>query len=96
MVGQLDLDHEAMFLAADDQVCVAVYSAVPGSAAEDGVKLTLDDEATAALDKVSTPAPGGYPYGAFGTTQRDRRLKGGTQAQGELVAQGSDHPLGRP
>ncbi|MFJ3194870.1 aldo/keto reductase [Streptomyces griseoviridis] len=57
--------------------------------------LTLDDEAAAALEKVSAPAPGGYPYGAFGTTQRDRRLRGGSQAQGELVAEGSDHPLGR-
>ncbi|MFF6993246.1 aldo/keto reductase [Streptomyces sp. NPDC010273] len=58
--------------------------------------LTLDVEATAVLDRVSAPAPAGYPYGAFGTTQRDRRLKGGSQAQGELVSQGSSHPLGHP
>jgi transcriptional regulator with XRE-family HTH domain len=38
-VGQLDLDHETMFLAADEQIGVAVYSAVPGSPAEDGLKL---------------------------------------------------------
>lgn len=57
--------------------------------------LTLDDTATTALDKVSAPAPGDYPYGAFGTSQRDRRLQGGDQALGDLVGQGSDHPLGR-
>ncbi|MDQ0753541.1 aryl-alcohol dehydrogenase-like predicted oxidoreductase [Streptomyces africanus] len=58
--------------------------------------LTLDDEATIALDQVSTPTPGDYPYGPFGTSQRDRRLRGGDQALGDLVGQGSDHPLGRP
>ncbi|MFF5565134.1 aldo/keto reductase [Streptomyces sp. NPDC012623] len=58
--------------------------------------LVLDDDATAALDRVSAPAPGGYPYGAFGTAQRDRRLQGGSQLLGELVGDGSDHPLGRP
>ncbi|MGZ0198743.1 aldo/keto reductase [Streptomyces sp. RM1] len=58
--------------------------------------LTLDDEATTALDKVSAPTPGDYPYGAFGTSQRDRRLQGGSQALGELVEQGSEHPLGHP
>ncbi|MFE4454517.1 aldo/keto reductase [Streptomyces sp. NPDC056796] len=57
--------------------------------------LALDEEATAALDKVSTPTPGDYPYGAFGVSQRDRRLQGGDQALGDLVGQGSDHPLGR-
>ncbi|MGW1024243.1 aldo/keto reductase [Streptomyces sp. NPDC002577] len=59
------------------------------------VALTLDDEATAALDKVSAPTPGGYPYGAFGTSQRDRRLQGGAQALGDLIGNGSDHPTGR-
>lgn len=59
------------------------------------VALTLDAEATAALDKVSTPTPGGYPYGAFGTSQRDRRLQGGAQALGDLIGNGSDHPTGR-
>lgn len=58
------------------------------------VALTLDVEATAALDKVSTPTPGGYPYGAFGTSQRDRRLQGGAQALGDLIGNGSDHPTG--
>ena len=59
------------------------------------VALTLDAEATAALDKVSAPTPGGYPYGAFGTSQRDRRLQGGAQALGDLVGNGSEHPTGR-
>ncbi len=57
--------------------------------------LTLDDEHTAALDAVSAPAPGGYPYGAFGAGQRDRWLQDGTPAPGPVVAGGSDHPLGR-
>jgi transcriptional regulator with XRE-family HTH domain len=46
-VGQLDLDHETMFLAADEQIGVAVYSAVPGSMAEDGLKLLASWAATA-------------------------------------------------
>ncbi|MEU2427765.1 hypothetical protein ABZ619_43465 [Streptomyces sp. NPDC007851] len=42
------------------------------------------------------PVSGGYPYGAFGTTQRDRWLSAdGTQAPGLLLDGGSDHPLGR-
>ena len=58
--------------------------------------LALDQEATAALDEASTPPCGGYPYGAFGTTQRDRWLSNdGTQAPGPLLEGGSDHPLGR-
>ncbi|MFJ1646034.1 helix-turn-helix transcriptional regulator [Streptomyces sp. NPDC088258] len=51
-VGQLDLDHETMFLAADDRTGVAVYSAVPGSAAEDGLKLLASWAAT-----TESPAP---------------------------------------
>ncbi|MFE3831006.1 hypothetical protein [Streptomyces sp. NPDC059092] len=58
--------------------------------------LTLDGRATTALDEISTPRPGGYPYGAFGVSQRDRRLRGGPQALGELVTGNSDHSLGRP
>jgi aryl-alcohol dehydrogenase (NADP+) len=57
--------------------------------------LTLNEDATLALDKVSSPTPGGYPYGAFGSSQRDRRLQGGAQSLGDLVEAGSDHPLGR-
>jgi len=32
-------------------------------------ELTLDNAATAALEKVSAPQSGGYPYGAFGAGQ---------------------------
>jgi aryl-alcohol dehydrogenase-like predicted oxidoreductase len=56
--------------------------------------LHLDAEATATLDAISAPQSGGYPYGAFGTTQRARDLDG-SQAQAKLVAEGSDTPLGR-
>ncbi len=59
------------------------------------VDLALDDAATAALDEVSTPACGGYPYGAFGRGQRNRDLHDGQPAPGLPVAGGSDHPLGR-
>ncbi|MFF9324549.1 helix-turn-helix transcriptional regulator [Streptomyces sp. NPDC014776] len=45
-VGRLDLDHETMFLAADEQIGVAVYSAVPASTAEDGLKLLASWAAT--------------------------------------------------
>lgn len=47
VVGELDLDHETMFLSSDDQVSVVVYSAVPGSPAEDGLKLLASWSATA-------------------------------------------------
>lgn len=78
-------------------VVAPVYGARTLDQFHDGIAaadLTLDDEATHALDKVSTPTPGDYPYGPFGVAQRDRRLKGGDQALGDLVSQGSDHPLG--
>lgn len=58
------------------------------------VDLHLDAEATAAVDAVSVPTPGGYPYGAFGSGQRARPLDGGRATQ-DLVARGSDSPLGR-
>jgi aryl-alcohol dehydrogenase (NADP+) len=58
------------------------------------VGLHLDAEITAALDAVSAPTPGGYPYGAFGAAQRARPLDG-SQATYALVAAGSDAPLGR-
>ena len=47
VIGQLDLDHESMFLSSDDQIGVAVYTAAPGSAAEDGLKLLASWAATA-------------------------------------------------
>ena len=74
------------------QYVSADYAASDRIAAAD---LTLDGEATAVLDKVSTPTSGDYPYGAFGAGQRDRRLHGDAQALGELVEHGSDHPLGQ-
>jgi aryl-alcohol dehydrogenase-like predicted oxidoreductase len=57
--------------------------------------LTLDAEATAALDEVSAPTPGGYPYGAFGRAQRERSVDTSVQALGAVIGQGSGHPLGR-
>lgn len=56
-------------------------------------ELHLDADSTAALDAVSEPQPGGYPYGAFGSGQRSRSLDG-TAAEQVLVGQGSDAPLG--
>jgi aryl-alcohol dehydrogenase (NADP+) len=58
-------------------------------------ELTLDNEATAALEKVSAPQSGGYPYGAFGAWQRARSLQDGTPASGQPFTAGSDHPTGR-
>jgi aryl-alcohol dehydrogenase-like predicted oxidoreductase len=60
-----------------------------------GANLTLDVDATSALEKVSMPAPGGYPYGAFGRGQRNRDLHDGVPAPGLPVWGGSDHPTGR-
>jgi aryl-alcohol dehydrogenase (NADP+) len=57
--------------------------------------LTLDNEATAALEKVSAPHSGGYPYGVFGAGQRARWLQDGTPAPTQPYAAGSDHPTGR-
>lgn len=56
--------------------------------------LTLDAEANAALDEVSAPTPGGYPYGAFGSAQRERSVDTSVQALGAIIGKGSDHPLG--
>jgi aryl-alcohol dehydrogenase (NADP+) len=55
--------------------------------------LTLDEEATAALDAVSAPTSNGYPYGAFGAWQRGRWLG---EAGGPALpfTGGSKRPLG--
>jgi transcriptional regulator with XRE-family HTH domain len=45
-VGPLDLDHETMVLASDEQVVVAVYSAAPDTPAADGLKLLASWAAT--------------------------------------------------
>ena len=58
-------------------------------------ELTLNDETTAALEKVSAPQCGGYPYGAFGKGQRSRWLQDGTPAPKQPFAGGSNHPLGK-
>ncbi|KQS54777.1 dehydratase [Geodermatophilus sp. Leaf369] len=46
--------------------------------------LTLSAEETARLDEVSAPTPNDYPYGPFGTKQRERYLDSSDQAIGEL------------
>jgi aryl-alcohol dehydrogenase (NADP+) len=55
----------------------------------------LDEEATAVLEKVSAPQPGGYPYGAFGEGQRGRPLQDGKAAATPPYTVGSKHPTGR-
>ena len=57
--------------------------------------LTLSGDATSELDKISTPQPGGYPYGAFGAWQRGRAMQDGTEAPPPPFAAGSTHPTGR-
>ena len=57
--------------------------------------LTLDNEATTALEKVSAPQSGGYPYGAFGEGQRGRLLQDGKPAATPPYTVGSKHPTGR-
>ncbi len=46
--------------------------------------LHLDADATAALDAASSPHPAPYPYGPFGSAQRDR-TENGPEALGQLV-----------
>jgi aryl-alcohol dehydrogenase-like predicted oxidoreductase len=46
--------------------------------------LTLDDDATTTLSRISAPTPGDYPYGPFGTLQRGRYVSSSAQALGEL------------
>jgi aryl-alcohol dehydrogenase-like predicted oxidoreductase len=48
--------------------------------------LELDADATAALDEVSAPTPGDYPYGKFGTLQRGRYIDSSAQPLTELFA----------
>jgi aryl-alcohol dehydrogenase-like predicted oxidoreductase len=55
--------------------------------------LHLDAESTAALDEISRPRSGGYPYGVFGAAQR-ARPQDGSNALVPIVAVGSDTPLG--
>jgi aryl-alcohol dehydrogenase-like predicted oxidoreductase len=57
--------------------------------------LTLDEGTTAALEEVSAPQSGGYPYGAFGAGQRGRSLQDGKAAPTPPYTAGSKHPTGR-
>jgi len=59
-------------------------------------ELTLDREATAALEEVSAPQPGGYPYGVFGAGQRSRWMNDdGTPPFQQAYVAGSKNPTGR-
>jgi aryl-alcohol dehydrogenase-like predicted oxidoreductase len=55
--------------------------------------LHLDATATSALDELSAPRSGGYPYGAFGSAQRSRNLEG-RDSLVDLISAGSDTPTG--
>ena len=58
-------------------------------------ELTLDKESAAALERVSAPQSGGYPYGAFGEGQRGRALQDGKPAATPPYTVGSKYPTGR-
>ena len=47
-------------------------------------KLQLDPKAISQLDTVSAPTPDEYPYGRFGSLQRDRYIHSSEQALREL------------
>lgn len=57
-------------------------------------QLRLDEKTTAALETVSAPQPGGYPYGAFGAAQRARWLQDGSPPSRPPYVAGSTKPLG--
>ncbi|MDN8007027.1 aldo/keto reductase [Burkholderia multivorans] len=59
-----------------------------------GCDLVLDERATAALEQVSMPHPGGYPYGAFGVGQRKRLVDSSAHGLVSVVSGGSAYPLG--
>lgn len=54
VVGDISLDHDAMVLAGDDQISVAVYSAAPGSADEDALRLLASWSATEQATRTGT------------------------------------------
>jgi hypothetical protein len=56
----------------------------------------LDTFVEAALEKVSAPQSGGYPYGAFGEGQRGRPLQDGKPAATPPYTVGSKHPTAIP
>lgn len=59
------------------------------------VDLTLREAATAELEAVSAPVSGGYPYGAFGRSQRARTFEDGSPFPAPPYTVGSDRPTGR-
>lgn len=59
------------------------------------VDVNLEPDMVAALEEVSRPDTGAYPYGEFGKTQRNRWLQDGTPAPRGLFEGGSEHPLGK-
>jgi aryl-alcohol dehydrogenase-like predicted oxidoreductase len=65
------------WLADRPEVTAPIFGARTLEQLRDGLgaaELTLDGGATEALNEVSAPVPGGYPYGAFGRGQRSRQL----------------------
>jgi len=58
-------------------------------------ELTLDDEATAVLEKSVRRSPAAIPREPFGAGQRVRWLQDGTPASTPTYTAGSDHPTGR-
>ena len=59
VVGLLELDYEALELPADPGLQLNVYTAVPGSPSEDGLKLLASWAATAVLERAAGTAPAG-------------------------------------
>lgn len=59
------------------------------------VELDLDEKATEALETLSRPQSGGYPYGAFGAWQRSRHIPDGSSKPEVPFTGGSSAPLGR-
>jgi len=65
------------WLASRPGVTAPIFGARTLAQLKDGLgaaDLTLNAEVTKALNEVSTPVPGGYPYGEFGRGQRTRAL----------------------
>ncbi|MEV6759177.1 transposase [Streptomyces sp. NPDC051105] len=59
------------------------------------VDLTLDEEATAALDKTSAPHRVAIPTARSAPASATADFQGGNQALGDLIGSGSNQPTGR-
>ncbi|MGW6004544.1 helix-turn-helix transcriptional regulator [Oerskovia enterophila] len=75
VVGRLELDYEALELPADAGLQLNVYTAVPGSPSDDGLKLLASWAATRATEADGAAAEGhgvqaGAPAGSTGPTGR--------------------------